>query len=205
MAVPGNFSLKMHDASPGQWNMKSGIRVVPKHSGWWWEPSTKLWATKWRSGRPVSRVSQLAAMEYAAWRSRSSDRWLFKLPDDGQWEKAARGADRRIYVWGNYLIANFFWSYNAFSDPKSNKHVTGNVFSTDESVYGIRDLAGSLREFTRSKALPRYNYVSLRGGNFRTTDEYESRIATRNGLPPDEADIRVGIRLIAIPKNNGPQ
>ena len=85
-------------------------------------------------------------------------------------------------------------------NPNTSRLVTVNAFPTDESVYGIRDLAGSLREFTSSKTLDRYNYISQRGGNFRNTDEYEFRVATRNGLRQGRTDIRVGIRLIAVPK-----
>jgi hypothetical protein len=69
----------------------------------------------------------------------------------------------------------------------------------DESVYGVRDMAGSASEYTSDKTTGRYRYISRRGGNWNTTDEFEYRIPTRNGILPENSRIGAGFRLLAEP------
>ena len=78
--------------------------------------------------------------------------------------------------------------------------VTGVPF--DESPFGIRDLAGSVSEWTSGKPHPDYRetYRSRRGGHHQTQDAYEFRVATRNGLKPNLSRGFVGIRLVAEPR-----
>ena len=92
------------------------IRIVPSFSRlgdrilvrkaaerlWDFAPGAR---TKYLPSSPVMGVPQLAALEYARWlNGRNNDRWRYRLPDDREWEKAARGVDRREFVWGNYLV-----------------------------------------------------------------------------------------------------
>jgi formylglycine-generating enzyme required for sulfatase activity len=67
----------------------------------------------------------------------------------------------------------------------------------DESVFGIRDLAGSVSEFAAAKTMADYRFVVLRGGNWYTVDDYFFRAATRNGRLPEATGVDAGIRLVA--------
>jgi serine/threonine-protein kinase len=155
---------------------------------------------------PVIGLSTLSALEYAAWRTRTSGgRWRYRLPTDIEWERAARGADRRIFVWGDYPIWSFTMSVKGRSSGPPLR-ATG-THPADESVFGIRDLAGSCSEPTLGKTTVRYRYTSLRGGSYYTTEDQYFRIANRNGRPPERAGSDTGIRLVAElrkpPKPNG--
>jgi formylglycine-generating enzyme required for sulfatase activity len=53
-----------------------------------------------RNNRPVSGVSWEESMAFCRWLSLKTD-LNFRLPTEAQWEKAARGTDKRMYPWGN--------------------------------------------------------------------------------------------------------
>jgi serine/threonine-protein kinase len=66
-----------------------------------WKLSDERFSLDW----PVFAVSACAAAEYALWREsdyakKYGRRWRLRLPGDLEWEKAARGVDRRAFVWG---------------------------------------------------------------------------------------------------------
>ena len=67
----------------------------------------------------------------------------------------------------------------------------------DESVFGVRDLEGSIHEPTTGRTKERRQYIVLRGGAWEAEDEYEFRVDTRVGFPPETRSRRIGIRLIA--------
>jgi len=81
------------------------------------------------------------ARGYAAWCSRTTD-LAVRLPTEAEFEKAARGADERLYPWGNRFDATFAKmrdSRPGFSQPEA-----VGAFPLDESPYGVRDLGGGM-------------------------------------------------------------
>jgi serine/threonine-protein kinase len=76
-----------------------------------------------------------------------------------EWEKAAMGADGRIYTWGNAFDASFCCNGDS-TDTPSPANVSD--FPIDESPYGIRHMSGNMSEWTSSIWHP--NGVDLENG-----------------------------------------
>jgi formylglycine-generating enzyme required for sulfatase activity len=180
------------------------VRLIPKLRLGSSNQETVVWTRKdgrWNRGKteredlPMYGIPQFAAVEYAHWRSKKEG-WRYRLPTDGEWERAARGADARIHVWGDYLVWSFCCCPNGtYRTPLYLQRV--GISPMDESVFGVCDMAGSVQEFTSDRPNDRYSYNSVRGGGIDTTDAFYFRIATRNGLLPTGTKRGTGFRLAA--------
>jgi formylglycine-generating enzyme required for sulfatase activity len=174
-------------------------QLIPRSSEgslyWQRDATAKVWQLRstWDEEWPVMGVSHVAALEYAHWLTIAQDGTVhYRLPTDLEWEKAARGVDRKLHVWGDYFVADFCISALRRSYPGRVA-----VAPLDESPYGVRDLAGSVEEPTSGLPAGSLRYRSVRGGSWNVTDEFYFRCATRNGMLPFSAKRNFGIRLAA--------
>jgi len=173
-------------------------------------PRDGEWVARLPLNVPVFGVSMLAALEYSHWYTgKRDDGLVYRLPTDLEWEKAARGVDRRIHVWGKHPIGSFYRSRNSICRMYNSKkgwslYHPGKVgaFPLDESVYGVRDLAGSVMEPTSDLTVAGDKFISFRSGHWRTGDEFMSCVASRNGFLAEYPGPDAGIRLVAIPAEN---
>ncbi len=110
---------------------------------------------------PVVGVSRHDARAYAEWLStvRGCD---LRLPTEREWEKAARGTDGRAYPWGDRFDAGFC-SMGLSSAGPAHLRVVG-AFPCDESPYGVRDLAGGVRDWCLTDAETSTHAAPCRGG-----------------------------------------
>ena len=69
------------------------------------------------------------------------------------------------------------------------------AYTSDESVYGMRDLEASVQEYTSSFVKP--GFVSRRGGSWNTPAPGYYRIPSRNSRVPHGRGSDTGFRLVA--------
>ncbi|MBI4605088.1 MAG: SUMF1/EgtB/PvdO family nonheme iron enzyme, partial [Planctomycetes bacterium] len=142
---------------------------------------------------PVVAVSWHAAERYAAWLAARTGRRV-RLPRDLEWEKAARGVAGWTYPWGD----RFDWSFmkGGLSRPGRAQPEPVGAFPTDRSIYGVRDLAGTIREWCQDWFLEG-EYRLTRGGAWSNVHEGGFRAAHRLGSRPDTRSSVIGFRVAA--------
>jgi formylglycine-generating enzyme required for sulfatase activity len=108
---------------------------------------------------PVVNVSWDDAQSYAKWLSLMTG-VTWRLPTEGEWEKAARGTDGRIYPWGDEFEQ---WRCNTSGSGKKTTTPVG-TYPGGASPYGVQDMAGNGWEWTSSLYKP-YPYKEADGRN----------------------------------------
>ncbi len=141
--------------------------------------------------RTLGGVDIAAASAYAEWRS-GRDGCRYRLPTEVEWEKAARGADARFFPWGDRFDPTFCKMRLSREGPPRPEPV--GTFAVDASPYDVRDLAGTVREWTHSDAEPSGRAV-IRGGSWNSPAE-DCRAARRYPEASDYCSIDVGFRLV---------
>jgi serine/threonine-protein kinase len=144
---------------------------------------------------PVLGVSWYAASRYARWLAERSGRKA-RLLRDGEWEKAARGVARTIHPWGD----RFDWSFvrGGLSRPERAQPEPVGTFPGDVSIYGVRDLAGTIREWCEDWFLEQ-KYRVTRGGGWNSVHEGAFRSAHRFGTQPEYQGPVIGFRVAIEP------
>ncbi len=153
-----------------------------------------------REDFPVFLVSWNDATDYAkwlTWRYGDETGWAFFLPTEDEWEKAARGADGRLYPWGDSFDASFCRMVDSRREEQTElQPEPWGLFPVDESPYGVRDLAGGAREWTATPAGSQGEWRIVKGGGFSDQGRGCSP-AGRVGLHPTLVNYVVGFRIAA--------
>ncbi|MCG3133295.1 MAG: Serine/threonine-protein kinase PknD [Planctomycetes bacterium] len=112
---------------------------------------------------PVTCVSWHDSVAYCAWRSKTTGR-EWRLPTEKEREKAARGADGRVFPWGDLADATLGKCDHSRDEPSQPEPV--GCFPAATSVYGVIDASGNTWDWTDSWFDSRSTLRELRGGSW---------------------------------------
>lgn len=129
---------------------------------------------------PVSEVTWHQAQQFCKLEGK-------RLPSEMEWEKSARGPEGRLYPWGNKVLKK---KPHPFYSGIIKRRVGLN--RKDVSIYGVRDMAGSVWEWTSDRVEGK---VAVRGGLWNLHLDYEySKTYERNLIHPERRFIFLGFR-----------
>ena len=144
----------------------------------------------WTGALPVNGISFDDAQAFVEWR-RSQTGEALRLPREREWEKAARGVDGRFFPWGDQFDPTFCKMKESRRGGYPEPEPVG-AFPTDCSPYGVRDMAGSIRELCVSD--PGEEPV-VRGGCWSDTGLF-CRVAFRHVTQRSFVNTGLGFRLV---------
>jgi formylglycine-generating enzyme required for sulfatase activity/acetyl esterase/lipase len=196
-------------------------RAVPRDQiPYWTQPNNHGGGTAGSDAYPALGINWDAATAYTAWLSARTGK-RYRLPTEAEWEKAARGTDRRRYPWGqtiDHSYANFVGA-QTFDTVQPVGFYDGSARGalqthSNASPYGAFDMAGNVMEWCQDwyardyyATSPRKNpkgpetgaYRVLRGGSF-FVEAFDLRTYGRSAAWPSLQGHRmVGVRALREP------
>ena len=128
---------------------------------------------------PVVYIDWPSARGFCRWLAARDD-LPWRLPDELEWEKAARGVDGRLYPWGDWLDPSWCWTRD--SHPHAPSLAVSSAHPVDASPYGVLGMAGNSMDWCANP--------------FVAPDQFDTRprrIVPH--IPSDEGDLTRTARL----------
>lgn len=168
--------------------------------------------------QPVTSVTWFEAAAYCRWLTAraGAGRWRYSLPDDAEWEKAARGPDGFDYGLGAAISDAEIRLYNWKKNPDVPVTVIGwteTKQSFKPNRYGMYHASGNVAEWTASAFFPysrqqpyaddrrnnpeRSERRTVRGGSWYSATTAPLYLPYRDAFQPDHRGRDVGFRIVA--------
>ncbi|HKZ79271.1 MAG TPA: SUMF1/EgtB/PvdO family nonheme iron enzyme [Pyrinomonadaceae bacterium] len=171
--------------------------------------------------QPVVQVNWFEANAFRRWLTGKlgDGKWIFTLPTEAEWEKAARGPDNFDYGLGASISDNEVPLYNWRKNPAAETTVVGLGETRANYLpnrYGLYHMSGNVAEWTESVYRPygrQHPYINdddrneeetpgqrvLRGGSWYTATIAVLYIPYRENFPASVQTPYLGFRLAARP------
>lgn len=180
-------------------------------AGWIWKGEKRHPAYGWNNPRwhisnhPVIGVTWYEAIAFCNWLSKQLGSSI-SLPTEWEWQKAAKGGNDLLYVWGDVFKSGMA-NLNEDDCDLSNGYSLGRtsavgIYTNDKSPYGALDITGNtcewcLNEYHKPEQqnIEGHASRSLRSGSWYQPEHF-SRITSRQREYPDCHNAYIGIRLI---------
>ncbi len=182
------------------------------------KPTDEDYARFGQDDQPVVLVNWFETDSYCRWLSRKYGKgiWIFSLPTEAEWEKAARGPDNFDYALGTSVSDQEVSQYNWKKNPTAEVTVIGSKLSRERFIpnrYGLYHMTGNVSEWTETLNRP-YNrehpYADddrnrsdltgtrvVRGGSWYTASTAVLYIPYRETFPPEVSTPYLGFRVVA--------
>ncbi len=160
------------------------------------DPVAKQYGNSRFDDYPIVMITWQGALAYCQWAGG-------RLPTEAEWEKAARGADGRLFPWGNEPDADGLANYSSNSPSPVGSYKAGS------SPYGVYDMAGNVLEWVNDFFEADYYQYSpldnptgsasgsrkiIRGGAFNQHGIPGLRTVARASRKPTDTLISIGFR-----------
>ncbi len=192
------WKLKLDPLDGQQWQLSlwmNGKKLVARQGQPLEFTGRKLRMAQDWSQMPVAGITVKDAEAYLAWLAKTGRVPHARLCREHEWERAARGADDRLYPHGDWLQpddANFDETYGRQSDAFGPDEVGSHPEST--SPFGLFDMAGNGYELTKSVTAS--EAAVIRGGSWYY-DGVSVLIANRTVVETETRGIDNGLRVCA--------
>ena len=169
--------------------------------------------------QPVVQVNWFEANAFCRWLTDKAGggKWIFALPSEAEWEKAARGPDNFDYGLGMNISDDEVKLYNWKKNPSADVTVVG-IEETKSAYhanrYGVYHMTGNVAEWTQSiyRSYSRQHPYQddddrnhddvigervLRGGSWYTASIAVLNISYRENFRPEVQTPYLGFRVVA--------
>jgi len=144
---------------------------------------------------PVFGISCDDADVYCQWLSEKTGR-NFRLPTSAEWERVGRGADGRLFPWGDSPSPSYTnmrsWAKMTHDDGVG--PVPGGSYPLDRSPFGAYDMAGNVHEFCRD-VFYHVGDKAVKGGCWYQAYE-RGRLTSRYRKWPGTPHRAIGFRVV---------
>ena len=176
------FSISIYPVTNEQYRLF--ISATGREPPSYWEEDTY---PSGKAEHPVVNISREDATGFCRWLSELTGR-SYHLPDEVEWEKAARGNDEREFPWGN-----------VFDTEKCNSAKSGigdttpvDDYENGKSPYGCYDMVGNVSEWTETTEGDR---AVVRGSSYENEARSSNCYFRKLVNPRDVAD-SIGFRIV---------
>lgn len=180
------------------WWTQAGI--VHRDEEQWIQP--RFWQDTAFMGddKPVVGISWYESIAFSLWLSHVTGEQI-SLPTEQQWQRAAQGNTKQIFVWGNHWdgrLCNHNVNKEGVGQPSSVRQYEGK----GDSPFGVVDMAGNIWEWcltlfeTGSHDIHEIGARCLRGASWSNTVIDYYRAINRNWGTPDFWFDSGGFRIV---------